>query len=68
MKRKAWTPPVGEVVQYRGKSTLSRNGHTARVVSTARNGHYVVEVIGSKGLPVNVTVHGRSLFPLESLF
>jgi hypothetical protein len=65
MRQKSWIPEIGAVVQYAGRhSTLSRSGHTARVVAEGVRGYFVVEVIGRRGAPVRVTVKAASLAPL----
>ena len=66
MKRtRKWQPAVGGIAQYiGGNSSLSRHGHTVRVIAEASGGRMVVEVIGKRGAPVRVTVKTGNLGPV----
>ncbi len=62
---KKWQPAIGSVAQYiGGHSTLSRQGHTVRVLAEASGKRMVVEVIGKRGAPVRVTVKTKNLAPV----
>jgi len=65
-KTKSWTPPIGAIANYVGKSSsITRRGHTVRIKAEARGGRFVVEAIGSNGKPVLLTIKRENLAPLQ---
>lgn len=64
-RKKKWEPSIGAVAQYiGGYSSLSRHGHTVRVIAEASGRRMVVEAIGKKGAPVRITVKTENLGPV----
>jgi hypothetical protein len=66
-RKKKWEPSIGAVAQYvGGNSSLSRHGHTVRVIAEASGQRMIVEAIGKNGAPVRVTVMTKNLAPLAA--
>lgn len=64
-KKPRWIPGIGQLAQYIGtRSRLSKGGHTVRVVAETSGQRFVVETIGSAGVPIRVTVKAVNLGPL----
>lgn len=64
-RKKKWEPIIGGVAEYVGRySTLSRQGHTVRVIAEASGKRMVVEAIGKGGKPVRITVKRENLGPV----
>jgi hypothetical protein len=64
-RKKKWEPPIGAVAQYvGGYSSLSRHGHTVRVIAEASGQRMIVEAIGKRGVPVRITVKTENLAPV----
>lgn len=63
-RKKVWMPEIGALCRYVGKSrTLSRGGHTLRVVAETSGMRMVCEAMGKQGSPVRVTVKVVNLVP-----
>lgn len=64
-RKRKWEPTIGAVAQYvGGYSSLSRHGHTVRVIAEASGKRMVVEAIGKNGAPVRCTVKTENLGPV----